>query len=275
MAKRWRETPSRRSGVERSGADSGVRPGRASGFAPDPGLQSGPNARRTTESTLTEQARREGRHESDEAYLADASGAASPTGRTRWNQKVLIRVDAAAAERGEALAGERCEIAGIGPISGAEVHALLASDAMKAVVVTDPETTPPQRSLTSAWARSCRSPSQHHGQGSRHVWCRRRLARAPRPPTHRRGGDRHRMDLRRAVPDPGQHWRHRTPRDRPRTPLGTDPTHRARPSSPSPPATNTTSRPTKASPSAPSAPTANETSSHPRHPGTRPPPDTS
>ena len=105
----------------------------------DPGLQSGPNARRTTESTLTEQARREGRHESDEAYLADASGAASPTGRTRWNQKVLIRVDATAAERGEALAGERSEIAGIGPISGAEVHALLASDAMKAVVVTDPE----------------------------------------------------------------------------------------------------------------------------------------
>jgi hypothetical protein len=66
-------------------------------------------------------------------------GAGRPaTGRTRWNQKVLVRVDDTAAQRGHTISGERCEIAGVGPISGAEVRDLLASDAAKAVVVTDP-----------------------------------------------------------------------------------------------------------------------------------------
>jgi hypothetical protein len=111
-----------------------------------------------------EQARRAGRQEPDEAYLADAlvdmarhpasarSGARGPadgdpdpeartppTRRIRWNQKVLIRVDGTAAARGEARPGERCEIAGVGPISGGDVSELLDSDALKAVVVTDPD----------------------------------------------------------------------------------------------------------------------------------------
>jgi hypothetical protein len=119
-------------------------------------------------------ARRAKRREGDDAYLADAlvdlarhpasappaTGSAhadagagdgaradngdalvgAPTaGRTRWNQKVLVRVDGTAAQRGHPLTGERCEIAGVGPISGAEVRDLLGSDAVKAVVVTDPD----------------------------------------------------------------------------------------------------------------------------------------
>jgi hypothetical protein len=73
----------------------------------------------------------------------DEDGTSEPgwraTGRTRWNQKVLVRVDGTAAQRGHPVAGERCEIAGVGPISGTEVRDLLASDAVKAVVVTDPD----------------------------------------------------------------------------------------------------------------------------------------
>jgi hypothetical protein len=110
-------------------------------------------------------ARRKGCREGDDAYLADAlvdlarhPASALPAtdadadahngdalvgapsaGRTRWNQKVLVRVDGTAAQRGHPLAGERCEIAGVGPISGTEVRDLLASDAAKAVVVTDPD----------------------------------------------------------------------------------------------------------------------------------------
>jgi hypothetical protein len=72
----------------------------------------------------------------------DEDGTSEPgwraTGRTRWNQKVLVRVDDSAAQRGHPVAGERCEIAHVGPISAAEVRDLLASDAAKAVVVTDP-----------------------------------------------------------------------------------------------------------------------------------------
>jgi hypothetical protein len=67
-----------------------------------------------------------------------AGPGAPGAGRTRWNQKVLVRVDDTAAQRGHPVAGERCEIAGVGPISGSEVRDLLASDAAKAVVVTDP-----------------------------------------------------------------------------------------------------------------------------------------
>jgi hypothetical protein len=120
-------------------------------------------------------ARREGCREGDDAYLADAlvdlarhpgtprppagpptrdgadpdtdssidAGGASvgvlSAGRIRWNQKVLVRVDGTAAQRGHTLPGERCEIAGVGPITAGEVRDLLGSDALKAVVVTDPD----------------------------------------------------------------------------------------------------------------------------------------
>jgi hypothetical protein len=120
-------------------------------------------------------ARREQRREGDDAYLADAlvdmarhpgiprppagpptrdgadpdtdssidAGGASvgvlSAGRIRWNQKVLVRVDGTAAQRGHTLPGERCEIAGVGPITAGEVRDLLGSDALKAVVVTDPD----------------------------------------------------------------------------------------------------------------------------------------
>src|SRR6478735_4392811 len=66
-------------------------------------------------------ARREGRRESHEAYMADAllslldTASDDPAGakRSASDIKVIVRVDDSALQRGYALDGERCEIAGI------------------------------------------------------------------------------------------------------------------------------------------------------------------
>jgi hypothetical protein len=61
-----------------------------------------------------------------------------PPSRSRRNTKIHYRIDATAAQRGHTLPGERCEIAGVGPIPASEIHALTRSDAFKTVIVTDP-----------------------------------------------------------------------------------------------------------------------------------------
>jgi hypothetical protein len=70
---------------------------------------------------------------------ADAGdGEGLPPSRSRRNTKIHYRIDATAAQRGHTLPGERCEIAGIGPVPASEIHALTRSDAFKTVIVTDP-----------------------------------------------------------------------------------------------------------------------------------------
>jgi hypothetical protein len=121
-----------------------------------------------------EHARRHGRRELPGAYMADAlielthptttprlhpstapppaTGCSSadpdaatsddeglPPSRSRRNTKIHYRIDATAAQRGHTLPGERCEIAGVGPVPASEIHALTRSDAFKTVVVTDPD----------------------------------------------------------------------------------------------------------------------------------------
>jgi Domain of unknown function (DUF222)/HNH endonuclease len=86
-----------------------------------------------------EDARRAGRREQPEAYLADAlvSLAASNTnGSSGPKAMVQVRVDHAALLRGRTKAGETCEIAGIGPIPVATARAL-TSDAIVAAVLTE------------------------------------------------------------------------------------------------------------------------------------------
>jgi hypothetical protein len=163
-----------------------------------------------------------------DAANGDALVGAPSAGRTRWNQKVLVRVDGTAAQRGHPLAGERCEIAGVGPISGAEVRDLLASDAAKAVVVTDPD----DHNQIQAIAHLGRAPLDRHAPPR--PSCRRRRSRRrrrhPRPPgspADRRAGDGHRVDLWWPLPDQGQRRWQRAPRDRPRTTVGAHPPHRA------------------------------------------------
>ena len=63
----------------------------------------------------------------------------SPKIRSRRNARPIYRIDATAIGRGEVLAGERCEAAGIGPIGIDDAIALTTSDAFKAVVATDPD----------------------------------------------------------------------------------------------------------------------------------------
>ncbi len=109
------------------------------------------------------QARSEGRRESDQAYLADAlvslvadgssrSGgggtAAQPDDqadgphprakrRSASDIKVIVRVDDTALQRGHALDGELCEIAGIGPVPVSIVREWVEGDAFKAAIVAD------------------------------------------------------------------------------------------------------------------------------------------
>jgi len=90
-------------------------------------------------------ARREGRHEPHEAYLADAlvglaqaslsgcdGGDAKPTSR---KPSFTVMVDLEALVRGHAESGETCEIPGVGPVPVARLHAL-APDAFWHVLVT-------------------------------------------------------------------------------------------------------------------------------------------
>ncbi|HVE63456.1 MAG TPA: HNH endonuclease signature motif containing protein, partial [Mycobacteriales bacterium] len=55
--------------------------------------------------------------------------------RRAWSRApVIVRLDAAAAERGHPLPGERCEIAGVGPVPVATVQTMLAEGASLAVL---------------------------------------------------------------------------------------------------------------------------------------------
>lgn len=69
------------------------------------------------------------------AAAAPAARPAPPLPKGGNNIKVIVRVDHAALLRGHAVAGEVCDIAGVGPISAAAARDLLA-DAFLAVVVT-------------------------------------------------------------------------------------------------------------------------------------------
>lgn len=51
--------------------------------------------------------------------------------------KIIVRVDHAALQRGHAEAGERCEIAGIGPVPVSVVREWIAGDAFKTAIVAD------------------------------------------------------------------------------------------------------------------------------------------
>jgi hypothetical protein len=71
---------------------------------------------------------------------SDAAGNSEemPPSRSRRNTKIHYRIDATAAQRGHTTPGERCEIAGVGPVPASEIHALTRSDAFKTVIATDP-----------------------------------------------------------------------------------------------------------------------------------------
>ncbi len=89
-------------------------------------------------------ARREGRRESADAYAADALVAmieAASEGRvdgkgTTSSLHGLVLVDATALRRGHVVAGETCEVAGIGPIDVAAAKGLLG-DAVVDILVRD------------------------------------------------------------------------------------------------------------------------------------------
>ena len=92
-----------------------------------------------------EDARRGGRKETQEAYLADAlvalaeeGPANTGNGRSGPRTMVQVRVDHAALARGHREAGEVCEVAGVGPIPIATARAL-SSDAILAAVITKGE----------------------------------------------------------------------------------------------------------------------------------------
>ena len=81
--------------------------------------------------------RADGRHADEEPVDVDvdvdlddhhASGLTATAGSPRWATKLIVNVDLAALRRGFTLAGERCEITGIGPVPVATVDDLLARD---------------------------------------------------------------------------------------------------------------------------------------------------
>jgi hypothetical protein len=81
------------------------------------------------------EARKAGRREPREAYAADALVALATEGPCK-PVEVRLNFDAAAARRGYAEAGERCDITGIGPLPVTTARALL-DDARVSVLVTD------------------------------------------------------------------------------------------------------------------------------------------
>lgn len=86
---------------------------------------------------IFEEARRAGRHESRAAYAADALLALATAGPSRTVEAKLI-MDVAAIPRGHTEPGERCELAGIGPIPVAIATKLL-TDASVSLLVRDGE----------------------------------------------------------------------------------------------------------------------------------------
>jgi hypothetical protein len=86
--------------------------------------------------------RASGEHESHQAYAADAlvrlilqgNGAASGTTAKRAATQVHVVIDHAALVRGNACAGERCEIPGVGPVNAAWVREMLGEAFLTAVI---------------------------------------------------------------------------------------------------------------------------------------------
>lgn len=84
------------------------------------------------------QARKQGRHEPRGAYLADAlvemaqdSANGVSGSRSRPQAMVHVRVDHSALVRGNTVAGETCEIPGVGPVPVATARALLGDCVLK------------------------------------------------------------------------------------------------------------------------------------------------
>ena len=96
------------------------------------------------EKQVFDDARKEGRHESHQAYMADAlvemakasrSGSKAPTtDRTL----VRVRVDLGALKRGHPVPGETCSIPGLGPLPVALVREILG-DSLLELVITEGE----------------------------------------------------------------------------------------------------------------------------------------
>ena len=90
-----------------------------------------------------DQARKEGRKEPPDAYLADAlhdlvcgSPEERATARRSATTKVIVRVDLDALLRGVAEEGETCELVGYGPIAVSAVEELITSGALLCAVAT-------------------------------------------------------------------------------------------------------------------------------------------
>jgi hypothetical protein len=88
------------------------------------------------EREIFEQARASGRRESPEAYRADALVAlAGRTGEEgRSAMEIVFHVDLEAFFRGGTVAGETCEIAGVGPVSMATVYEIFGESFAKVVI---------------------------------------------------------------------------------------------------------------------------------------------
>jgi hypothetical protein len=98
---------------------------------------------RVEQDRIFKEARAEGRHESHDAYAADALVALAE--RALGGSGVvcavpavtmLVRVDASALSRGTTQGGEVCEIAGVGPIAVEQARAMLPEALLK-LVITD------------------------------------------------------------------------------------------------------------------------------------------
>src|SRR6266498_2501504 len=84
---------------------------------------------------IFQDARRAGRHEPRAAYAADALVALATQGPCK-PVEVRVTVDSSALARGHTEPGERCEIAGVGPVPVTAARAML-DDASVAVLVRD------------------------------------------------------------------------------------------------------------------------------------------
>ena len=88
------------------------------------------------EAELFAKARADGAHEPMAAYAADALFAAVMGEARLPPAQVVLHLDAAALRRGEREADERCELAGLGPVSLRQARAILP-DAVLGLVIAD------------------------------------------------------------------------------------------------------------------------------------------
>jgi Domain of unknown function (DUF222)/HNH endonuclease len=101
-------------------------------------------------------ARRAGRHEPRAAYAADALVALATEGPCK-PVEVRVTVDSAALARGHAEAGQRCEIAGVGPVPVTTARALLDDAAVTVMTRTGDDVTAvssPKRTIPTKLRRA-------------------------------------------------------------------------------------------------------------------------